>query len=186
MRRAFLLALIACGAAFASEEAGHSKGISVDAWKAINFAFLAAGIVYLAIKTGKPLMQQRREDILYDLKTAQERARVAEQKAAEVEKRLAGLEAEEARMKENSRAEMQAEAARIEEETKHLLAKVEHAAQTEIAAAGKEAVAKLRAEAASLALKLAEQKVASRLDPAGQAALVDRFVASLRGQEGKN
>lgn len=186
MKRALLLVLIAGGAAFASEEAEHGEGISVDAWKGINFAFLAAGIVYLAIKTGKPLMQQRREDILYDLKKAEERGRAAEQKAADVERKLAGLEAEEARMKENSRAEMAAETARIEEETKHLLAKVEHAAQTEIAAAGKEAVARLRAEAANLAVKLAEQKVASRLDPAGQAALVDRFVASLRGQEGKN
>lgn len=186
MRRVLALALIACGAAWASEEAEHGAGMSVDTWKWINFAFLAAGVTYLAIKSGRPALRQKREDILEELKAAEERGRAAEQRAAEVEHRIAGLQAEVAQLKENARTEMQAEAARIEEDTRNLLAKVENAAQTEIAAAGKEAVAKLRAEAADLALRLAQQKVAQRLDAAGQAALVDKFVGSLRGEEARN
>ena len=186
MRRVLLVLLLACGAAWASEEGEGGQKISVEMWKWINFGILAAGIAYLAVKVGKPTLQQRREDILEDLKAAEARGKAAEQKAAEVERRIASLQTEVAQLKDTARAEMQAEAVRIENETKEVLAKVERSSQTEIAAAGKEAVKKLRAEAADLALKLAQQKITQRLDGPAQAALVEQFVTSMRGEESKN
>jgi F0F1-type ATP synthase membrane subunit b/b' len=74
---------------------------------------------------------------------------------------------------------MQNEAKRMETETAAAIAKLEQGAEAEIASAAKAAKQDLAAAAAQMAISLAQQKVAERMNPGVQAALVDRFTADL-------
>ena len=56
------------------------------------------------------------------------------------------------------------------------LAKIQLHAEQEIAAAGKQARLELKRYAAELALQLAEKKIAARMTPPAQEALVNSFV----------
>jgi F0F1-type ATP synthase membrane subunit b/b' len=74
---------------------------------------------------------------------------------------------------------MQNEAKRVETETAAAIAKMERSAEAEIASAAKAAKQDLAAAVAQMAIALAQKKVAERMNPAVQAALVDRFTSDL-------
>jgi F-type H+-transporting ATPase subunit b len=180
MRKLALFLVFTC-AAFAAEESGAAKQEGGDRLlqKWLNFAILAGGIGYLAVKVGGPAFRSKKQEILDGLSEGARRAEAAAEKAAEIDRRMAGLQDEVAVLRAKANAEMTAEAERLRRETAEHIAKVEHVAQLDIASSARAARLELKAYVADLALDLARQKVAAKMDDGTQAALVDRFARGL-------
>jgi F-type H+-transporting ATPase subunit b len=181
MRKLALFLVFAC-AAFAAEEGGAAKqheGGDQLFQKWVNFAILAAGIGFIAVKVGGPAFRSKKQEILDGLAEGTRRAEAAAEKAAEIDRRMAGLQAEVAVLRDKANAEMAAESERLRLQTAEHIAKVEHGAELDIASSVKAARLELKAYVADLALDLARQQVAAKIDDTKQAALVDRFARDL-------
>jgi F-type H+-transporting ATPase subunit b len=169
MRRLVLALLIAAGAALAAETGhgeGHEGGDSMLVYKWINFAILAGGIGWIAVKVGGPALRGQQKQILDDMNAAARRAEEASAEAAAIERRIAGLDTEVAVI-------------RIQAETAAMLARAEESAGQELASAVQEARRELKAYAARLALDLAAEKAKARMTGEAQSALAARFTGWL-------
>jgi F-type H+-transporting ATPase subunit b len=155
-------------------------------WRWINFGILAVGFGYLLLKNLPPFFTERSATIKKEISEAQKLKQESEQRAAAILKQVSSLGADIEAFRKQSQAEMEREGQRISEETATHIRKLNEQAQAEIESAGKTARRELRAYAADLALDLAGQRIRTRLDAGTEAALVDRFVGDLQGQESKN
>jgi F-type H+-transporting ATPase subunit b len=164
-------------AAAKHEEGGNEGGLEI--WKWANFALLAAALGWLIRKNAGPFFEARSLDIRKQMAEAHAIHADAERRTSEVEARLAGLQAEIARLKSEALAEQRAESERFRSQAVAEMAKVEAHAQQEIAAAGKLARLELKRYSASLALEAAERKIRARMAPETEAALVDTFISEL-------
>jgi F-type H+-transporting ATPase subunit b len=159
----------------AKREAGEVSPI----WAWANFAMLAAGLGYLVVKKGGPWFAARSLAIRKGIAEAEEIRAEAEARAADVDRRLAGLEAEIEALRGHARQEQAAEAERIRQQTAADLTRIQEHAAREIDAAGKTARIELKRYAAQLAVDLAEQKIRRQMTPGIQSALVENFVRDL-------
>ena len=159
------------GASFAER---HEEGL-----KWANFMVLAAGLGYLVGKNAGPLFDARSRKIRRAMIEASDARKEAEARAAEVDQRLANLEAEIAALREESQKEAQAETERLARQTEGEIAKIQAHAEQEIAAAGKAARMELRRYSAHLAVGLAGGKIRARMTPEAEDALVESFVRDL-------
>lgn len=151
-----------------------------EIWKWANFVLLAGGLGYLASKYAPPFFAARSKKIVQDMTDAQKLHREAEARAAEVDRRLANLEADIAAMRKESQAEIAAESERIAKHTRDEIAKIEMHAKQEVEAAGKGARMDLRRYAAQLAIDLADRKLRARMTPETEDGLVRGFVRDLQ------
>ena len=179
MKRFATLALMVCFMA-APIFAEDKEDGSLQIWKWANFLVLAGALGYLIGKKGGPFFAARSVKIRKDMVEAGEVRTEAETRAAEVDRRLANLEAEIAALRAASGKEEEAEAGRVGRHTAAEIAKTQANAEREIAAAGKAARMELKRYCADLAVGLAEQKVRARMTPETQDALVRGFVRDLK------
>jgi F-type H+-transporting ATPase subunit b len=103
----------------------------------------------------------------------------AEARAAEMERRLAGIQSDIAALREESRKQALAEAERIAQQTVVETAKIHAQAEQDIALAAKAARAELKRHSAELAVALAERLIRARMTTATQDELVREFVRGL-------
>ena len=156
-----------------SHEAASEGPSPIWAWA--NFAILAGALGYLIVKKGGPWFQSRSLAIRKGIAEAEEIRRNAEARAAEVDRRLAGLQTEIDSLRTNAHREQSAEAERIRQQAAADLARIQGHAAREIESAGKTARLELKRYAAQLAVDLAEQKIRRQMTPEVQAALIERF-----------
>lgn len=154
----------------------------LEMWKWANFAILAGGLGYLFAKKGGPFFASRSAEIRKGITDAEALRKDADARAAEVERRLANLEADVKQMRATVLSEQAAAAERLRQETAAELARIQEYAVREIDSAGKAARVELKRYAARLAIDLAEQKIRSRMNAENQGVLVDDFVRSLDQQ----
>ncbi len=178
LRPTITLALLA-SAAQASETAVHGGGDPNLHYKLVNFAILAVGIGFIVVKALFPAFRSQQKQILDGMAQAERRAEEAAEQAAEIDRRMAGLDRDVAALRDNARIEMEAEADRFNGATQGMLEKIERSAEVEIASMAKAARQELKQYSADLALGLAKQKIQSRMDDSIQAALVSRFISGL-------
>jgi len=162
----------------ASEKERHAEEPSA-LWAWANFVMLAGGLGYLAAKHGGPWFVSRSQAIRRGIADAEEVRAKAEARAAEVDRKLAGLETEIASLRADAHREQASEAERIRQQAEADLARLKEHASNEIAAAGKAGRLELKRYAAQLAIDLAEQKIRRQLTPELQASLVDSFARNL-------
>ena len=189
MRKATLV--VALGMAFASyarpqESAGKAEPKNDTEqsdpwiwWKWANFLILAAGLGYLINKNVPPLFRKESEEIQ---KALAESAKIKEEAAAyatSVEARLANLQSEIQKLRENAHSEMTAESDRIRRETEHHVQRIKDQSAQEIELMTRAAKAELRKYAAELAIGLAEERIRFRMNPETQAQLADGFLQDL-------
>jgi F-type H+-transporting ATPase subunit b len=179
MKRLATLALVVCFTA-APIFAEDKEGGGLQIWKWANFVVLAGGLGYLIGKKGGPFFAARAAKIRQDIVDAGEAREQAEARAAEVDRRLANLEAELAALRAASGKEEEAETGRFGRHTAAEIVKTQAQAEQEIAAAGKAARLELKRYCAELSVGLAEQKIRARMSPDTQDALVRGFVRDLK------
>jgi F-type H+-transporting ATPase subunit b len=161
--------------AHAEEEEG-----GLEIWKWANFLILAGGLGYLVGKNAGPFFAARSAAIRKDMENSLAQRKDAEARAADVERRLANMEADIAALRGEGERDARAEAARMEQHTAAEIAKIQAHSEQEIASAGKSARMELKRYAAELAVDLAEQQVRGRMTPDAQDALVQGFVRNLK------
>lgn len=181
-RLATLLFLLLCLSltAFANEAGGHHEIPVIYKW--INFGILAAGLLFLAIRMGGPFFAERAREITVALDAAGRVKAEAEAQVADISRRISNLDGELASLKAEAHREMEKERERSRRETEEMKAKMQAAAEQEIASAAKHAEHELRRFCSQLALRLAEEKIRVRMNGQVQAGLVGGFVASLNAQ----
>jgi len=163
------------------EAAGHQESSSDPWiwWKWANFLMLAGVLGYLANKHAGAYFSGQTEEIQRGILESGKLKAEAEARAAQIEKRLAGIEGEIAQMHTQAQAEMAAEAARLKTDTENMLKRLEQQTQLELELMIKAAKHELKSFSAELALGLAEQKIRAMLDPASKETLADTFIQDL-------
>ena len=185
MRRAILLLAMSACLAFA-QESGAAEPDPMLKWKWINFAILVGVLGYLIGKKAPAFFAGRSADIQRDIREATRQRDEAEQRAAEMERRMATLGDEIEQLRRGAKEQMANESERIRQETAQHIARVQHSAEQDISAAAKHATQELKAYSASLAIDLAEQRIRARMTGDTQNNLVDRFVGGLGAKETRN
>ena len=149
-------------------------------WLWANFAILVLALGYLSKKYGGPFLKGRQEGISKGIADAEVKKGDADRRVAEVNQKLASLDAEIANLKTQMREEQAQEAKRLADRNAAELARVQQQAEQEMEAAGKAARLELQAHAAKLALDLAEKKLRAGMTGEAQERLTRGFVESLR------
>jgi F-type H+-transporting ATPase subunit b len=159
------------------EAASHEGILKICEWA--NFLLFAAGMGYLIRKHAGPYYAARAAGIRQDLEQSELTAKDAAARAAEVDRRLANLDAEIAALRAESQKESAAEVERYAQQTASEIAKIGANGEQEIRTAQKAARLDLQRYAAQLAVELAEQRVRARMDAATEDRLVGGFVRDL-------
>jgi len=170
---------ISAEAEHVAETGPHNEKEPSLFWQWANFVLLAGGLGYLISKYAPAYFNARNENITRDIAEVQKLHATAEQKAAEIDRRLADLDAEIAALKAEAQAEIAAETERQRQRTAAEIVKIQEHARQEIESAGKAARADLKRYATSLAIQLAETKIRGRMTPETQDMLVRGFIRDL-------
>jgi F-type H+-transporting ATPase subunit b len=178
---AFAVLFAAVGAHAAEGGSDTSEHVN-EIFKWINFALVAARLMWLFGKVLPPLFRKRSDEIGAAIKRATEAKAEADRMLREAEQKLAKLEQEIAQLRAIGQREAVAEAERIRNSTLTDAQKIEAAAEAEIEAAERAARLELKALAANLAVDSAESLLAKQLTPQAQEALVSAFVKGLAGR----
>jgi F-type H+-transporting ATPase subunit b len=182
---ASLLLLFFCAAlsARAAEEGRGSSGEHAsEIFKWINFAIVAAVLIWLFAKKLPAWFRGNADKISSAITKATAAKEEAERQVREAESKLASLKQEIAALQAAAKREAIEEAERIRALAQSEAKRIGMAAQAEIETAERAARLELKALAASLAVDGAETLLAKQLTPAAQESLVDTFVKSLEGR----
>ena len=179
---AITLGLAAVG--FAEEGGAHHVDTAAQmkdfAWRCLDFAALAA-IAIWAIKKAdvKGTLAARRTGIERTLKEAVEAKEAAEKKFAEYSQRLDQANKEIEVISANMRREGELEKERIIAEAKEAAARIKAQAESAAAQEVLKAKGELRAEAARLAVEIAEQKIVKNIAKGDQDKLVGEYISKV-------
>ena len=168
--------------AHAEEAASASQPSAENLFKWINFALVAAVIVWLCLKKAPAFFGRRADSIDSAIQKSTEAKNEADQQLREAETKLENLEKEVAELRASAQRESAAEAERIRKLTQTDAQKIAAAAKAEVEAAERAARLELKALAANLAVNGAESLLAQQLTPAAQESLINNFVKSLDGR----
>jgi F-type H+-transporting ATPase subunit b len=162
----------------------ESEGDTMTWWKWANFAILAAGLGYLIAKSVPPLFRKQSDEIRNALAESAKIKQEAADYAASIEARLANLQIEIQRLREDAHAETTAEGERIRRETEHHVQRIREQSTQEIALMTRAAKDGLRKYAAELAIGLAEERIRFRMDAETQDRLVNGYLRDLHQRAG--
>jgi F-type H+-transporting ATPase subunit b len=163
----------------AAEEASPAAEQAGQLFKWLNFAVIAGGIAYLAMKFGPRFFRGRAEQISAAITQASAAKGEADRQLQDAETRLGRLQQEVAELRAAAQRDAAAESERIRAATRNDAAKIASAALAEIESAERAAHIELRAFAAKLAVEGAETLLAKELTPKTQELLVREFVQKL-------
>lgn len=167
----------------AAEEHSNSTSAHADElFKWINFAIVAAAIVWVFAKKLPPAFRGNAEKISSAISKATAAKAEADRQLREAESRLATMGQEISALRETAQKDAIAEGERIRNLTESDAQKIAAAAKAEIEAAERAARMELKAIAAKLAVDGAESLLVKELTPAAQAAVVTNFAKSLEGK----
>lgn len=143
----------------------------------LNFAVIAALIIWAGRKFLPGIFRDRTTAIQKAMQEAQKASAEARQKLAEIESRLQKLDVEIGMMRNAAEREGAAEEARIKAAAEEDARKIIASAEQEIAAAAKSARRQLTSYAADLAVGLAQKQI--KVDAATDKTLVSNFAGQL-------
>jgi F0F1-type ATP synthase membrane subunit b/b' len=126
-----------------------------------------------------PAFRSRTEEISQKIAEGARAREAAEVQRREVQAKLAGIDAEVAKLRAEAKTSMEAEALRLKAQTRREAEIIEQAAQAEIAAARRAGTLELKAFAGRLAIEHAEAVLTQQITPEAQALLFNTFVREL-------
>ena len=144
----------------------------------IIFAIVFVSLVYAFAKAA-PSFRTTSEGIAQKIAEGARGREAAEKQRREIQAKLAGIDAEVAKFRDEAKRSMETEAARLKALSRHEAEIIERAAQAEILAAQRAAALEMKALAARLAVERAEVMLAGQITPEAQAYLFHTFVAEL-------
>ena len=155
-----LAALLIAAPAFAQEEATQPENTTAGwIFRWLNFAVVFFAILYVLVKKARPAFRAHREAIQAAIAEGTRARDEADQRRREAEQKLAGIQQEIEGMRAQSKKDNEAETARIRGLTREEAAKIDRAAELEIAAVRACGAMELKAHAARLAIERAETQL---------------------------
>lgn len=189
LRRIFSLTIRVCAlfllfawVASAAEEGGNGAEHATEIFKWINFAIVAAVVLWLFGKVLPKKFRANAETIGSAITKATAAKAQADKQLADAEAHLANIEQEVAALRAAGQKEAVADAERIRDMARSDAEKISAAGRAEIEAAERAARIELKALAARLAVDGAESLLAKQLTSQAQESLVNGFVKSLEGR----
>ncbi|MCK4910888.1 MAG: F0F1 ATP synthase subunit B [Thermodesulfovibrionales bacterium] len=181
---AVLIVLFAAGLAFASGGGGGEgehggsllKGFLIQV---LNFSILVGVLVWFARKPIREFFAGRTEAINKGIAEAREAREAAERALEEVQKKLDSSDAEIEKMIKAARESGQREREHLINEGQRMSQRIIKQAKSGIEFELNQATEGLKAEAAEYAVKLAEEKIGSKLDDAEQMKLLEDAIKRL-------
>jgi len=144
----------------------------------INFA-IVLGLIVWSFSKAVPYFHRHAEEISQKIAEGARAREAAEKRRAEAQEKLATIETEVARMREESKRASALEAERLKSLAKTEAETIERAAQAEIAATEHAARLELRMLAARMAVEKAEALLRQELKPKVESDRFFEFVASM-------
>ena len=182
-----LVAALLCAEwVWAAEAGAHHKAFSFteEFFKLIN-TLIVVGILYkVAYHPIRNFLKDRREGIRKALEDSEAARKEAEKELAEQRSKVADLEAELVRVREQGGKERAAMRERLEEEQENQAQRLLEQTRTTIELEAFKARAELQNQAASLALSLAEEMLKKELGEADQERFVENYLAKLNDRNG--
>ncbi len=145
----------------AAEEQGEFR------WHLINSVIFAAGFAYAIWKYSPAFFNARSSEIQKAIQDATGLKIQADFRYSEMDRKMATLPREVARLREQSKAEMEREHRRRSDETEHELRTIHASLQAQIAASREEGVHQIQRTAALKALESAERQLQDRANTGG-------------------
>ena len=179
-------ALLSAEWALAAEAGAHAKAFSFteELFKLVN-TLIVVGILYkVAYHPIRNFLKDRREGIRKALEESRAAREEAEKELAEQRSKVADLEAELVRVREQGEKERTAMRERLEEEQENQAQRLLEQTRTTIELEASKARADLQNQAASLALNLAEEMLRKDLGEADQERFVENYLAKLEDSNG--
>jgi F-type H+-transporting ATPase subunit b len=178
-----LALLLTATSVHAAEQGGNASSEHfTEIFKWINFALVAALIVWVFAKKLPPVFRRNAENIGSAIAKATAAQAEADRQVREAETKLANLQKEVAALREQAQREAAEEVERIRTATQADEQRIAAAAKGEILAAERAARMELKELAAKLAVDGAESLLVKQLTPAMQESLISGFVKTLEGR----
>lgn len=152
-----------------------------EAWKFINLAIFITLILYFVKKPLSDAFKAKRDAIRADLIRAEEEKKAALARFTSAEARLASLDNERQLILNKAKAEADAEARRIAEAAEAEVAKLKDQTSGEITRLTQLAKLDLKRFSAEESIRLAEEKLRSKIDPSADASLVKSGISAIGG-----
>ncbi len=182
----FGAALLSAEWVLAADAGAHAKAFSFteELFKLVN-TLIVVGILYkVAFNPIKNFLKDRREGIRKALEEARAAREEAEKQLAEQRAKVADLEAELVRVREQGAKERAAMQERLEKEQENQAQRLLEQTRTTIELEASKARAELQNQAASLALNLAEEMLKKELGEADQERFVENYLANIEDRNG--
>jgi F0F1-type ATP synthase membrane subunit b/b' len=152
-----------------------------EAWKFLNLAIFVAFIVYVAKKPLSEAFKAKRDAIRADLIKAEEEKKAALSRFTTAEAKLASLDNERQLILNKAKAEADAEAKRIADEAASEVGKLQDQTSGEITRLTQIANLELKRFSAEESIRLAEQKLRSKIDANADSNLVKSGIQAIGG-----
>jgi F-type H+-transporting ATPase subunit b len=181
------LALFAGGLQAVAQESQHgdeAAANSIGKWKLINTALFAALVAWFLAKNGPRFFNARSTDIQKAIQDATGLKIEADFRYSEIDKKMATLADEVARIREQGKVQMDREHERFRLQTEQEIDRLRQNASNEIDALRQEAANRVRRETAELAIGSAERRLKDRFGQGEQDGLVGNLVRLI--ERGKN
>ncbi len=172
-----LVALPALAAEGGGEDHGGDTLTTIFKW--INFLTVFGALGWLLRKPMREFFTGQRAAIQAAINEGRLARQQADQRVAEIEKKLANLGQEVEALRKEATEHAAAEQQRIREAARREAERILATAQAEIESSARAARLELRAYAARLAVNLAKQRIRQRLTSDVHANLIDTFVRGL-------
>ncbi len=172
---------VSATSAFASGGGGHETSIMDWVWRFLNFAVL---VVVLVVFLGKPMktyFKQRTELIEKSIQEASAAKEAAESALKEVEDKLKMKDQEIEKIMEAARKSGEADRDALVQDGERMTERIREQAKVNIEQELKQAKEELKAEAAMLAVDMAEKKVKEKLSQDEQLRILEESLKKIEG-----
>ena len=163
----------------AAEENGAAASTEIFKW--INFAIVAAVIIWVFAKKLPPIFRANAEKISSAIGKAAITKAEADRQLGDAQAKLGNMKQEIDALRATAEKDSVAEGERLRNQTRTEVTKIAAAAKAEIEAEERAARMELKAIAAKLAVDGAEALVVKQLNAAAQEAVLANFANSLKG-----
>lgn len=161
-------------------EKSQAEIVRETLWQAFNLVVIVVLLVYFGRKPISDYFASRRQGIQAQISQAADLLSQAEHRNSELQRRLVDLSAELESIRESAGRRAEEEAMRILAEARATADRIRRDAQTAVDQEVRRAQAKLRDEAADLALELAARKLEAGVSDSDRDRLVDEFITRVQ------
>ena len=182
-----LIGVVHASLALAQEEAGHGGEDAITFlgdWlpRLVNFAIIAAVVVYLTRKPIRDFFKNRSAEIAKAMQESKETRERAVAALAEMERKIKDLERETSKLIADAQARGEKDKLAMIEEGKKAAQDIQSQAKQGIDLEVMKAKAALAAEAARLSLDLAEGKIKDKIGRQDQDRIVKEYISKVGGK----